>query len=84
MKRTLDNLIVLPPIAEQISDLVIEIGTEIAYAGVQAALKDFGDPEELSAKVATANQFAEKYAAENKKLKAEVKKLKAEVKTLKE
>jgi len=37
VKKKLDQLINLPPIAEQISDLVIEVGVEIAYAGVQAA-----------------------------------------------
>ena len=36
VKRQLDNLINLPPIAEQISDFIINIGVEVAYAGVQA------------------------------------------------
>ena len=37
VKQKLDDLIDLPPIAEEISDLVIAIGTEIAYAAVQSA-----------------------------------------------
>jgi hypothetical protein len=37
VKRSLDTLIALPPIAEEISDLIIEIGTEIAYAAVKNA-----------------------------------------------
>lgn len=37
VKQKLDSLINLPPIAEEISDFIINVGTEIAYAGVQAA-----------------------------------------------
>jgi hypothetical protein len=36
VRRKLDDLIVLPPIAEEISDIIIAIGTEIGYAGVRA------------------------------------------------
>lgn len=39
VKKQIDNLIQLPPIAEEISDFIISLTVEAAYAGVQAAKK---------------------------------------------
>lgn len=45
VKRQIDDLIRLPPIAEEISDFIISLTVECVYAGVQAAKKrgDYSD-----------------------------------------
>jgi|6_EtaG_2_1085325.scaffolds.fasta_scaffold05028_11 hypothetical protein len=40
VKQRLDDLIQLPPVAEQISDFIISIGVEMAYAGIRTAELD--------------------------------------------
>tara|TARA_R100001244_G_scaffold78883_1_gene62213 strand:+ start:703 stop:1089 length:387 start_codon:yes stop_codon:yes gene_type:complete len=40
VKAKLDSIIMLPPIAEEISDFIISLGVELAYAGMRSAELD--------------------------------------------
>jgi hypothetical protein len=69
VKRKIDDLINLPPIAEQISDFFIEVGTEIAYAAVQASKLKIVEPSDY-----------DKVKAELKKAKAKIRRVESKLK----
>ena len=68
VKRKLDDIFALPPIAEEISDFIISLTVECAYAGVMAAKKRGDYADDLAA--------AKK---EIKSLKAKVKRLEKKI-----
>jgi len=78
----IDDLIKLPPIAEEISDFIIAIGAEIAYASVQATKSKFEviSKEELAALKSNIDGLI----GANEKLKADYRNLYAQWRKLKE
>jgi len=71
VKAKIDDLFALPPVAEQISDFIISISVEIAYAGWKAVELQVEKNDKLL-----------QAEAEIKKLKSEIRKLKKEIKEL--
>ena len=68
VKLQIDNIVQLPPIAEEISDFIISLTVECVYAGVQAAKKQ-----------GTYNDDLADAKKEIKSLKAKVKRLEKKV-----
>lgn len=66
VKDRIDDLINLPPFAEEISDFFIEVGVEIAYAATQAAKRQYVPKEDYikieSKYNALRDQYADLYA----------------------
>ena len=48
VKLQIDNIVQLPPIAEEISDFIISLVVECVYAGVQAAKKQGSYNDDLA------------------------------------